>query len=372
MSCIAALWIGLGSAPARAEDPITGLSTDVTGPISGRVTEGNGAPLKDLEVHVSTAEGTQVVRTDHEGRFRIDLKDIPGTKTVFVYGILRLTLEKLTETTFEGLEAVDIQESSLPKVMPRPLVDRVRLPAITEAARRANVWIRAWLVLEIGVTGAVTRVKLLNPPGYGLEEATLREAYKLRFEPARDASGRATVASVLWKYDWPAYSWMMRHRFDLEWLPPEASSIGCKDESMVREAYRDCTPANIAAVQTQPWLPRPADLPVFESQSDVSQASPPPARARWYHSKLGWLVTGTGASMLLTTGYLYVGGRRLQREADAATNDGARDIKQRDADARRLNTYIFAVLGLAITGYGVSLFVTHGDDSSSVAVAGRF
>ena len=93
--------------------------------------------------------------------------------------------------------------------MPKPLTDRAILPEYSEKMTDLDVWARAWLLLDISETGAVTHVKLVNKPGLDLDRIAIRDAFKLRFEPARDRSRRPIRAMLLWTYEWPSYRWMM-------------------------------------------------------------------------------------------------------------------------------------------------------------------
>jgi hypothetical protein len=360
----------LATAPARAQsrDKITGLTTEITGPISGRVSELDGTPVADREVFIASEAGQQVVRTDAQGRFRIDLKDTKGSKTVFVQGTLRLTLEKLQESTYEGETAVEIQESELPKVMPKLKSDGLRILPYSAKARAADTWIRAWLILDVTASGEVRRVKLLNPPGHDLDTVAVRAAFDLRFEPARDAAGRAVDAAVLWTFDWPAYQWMIEHRFSLEWMPPEATALACRGDDVLRGAYRECPPPAVARAHALPWLSRPSDEPPAATTMQQRQ------QRRWYESKTGWVLSGTGLAMVGAAVYLLVNARQLQREADMATDTRQRLVKSDSADARRLGGYLLGGVGLVVGGVGITTFVLHsGDDrGAALVLSGSF
>jgi TonB family protein len=82
----------------------------------------------------------------------------------------------------------------LPPLVKDPAVlDFVQAP-FPDEAREAGVDGKVLLLIEIDASGAVTRVEVLEPAGYGFDEAALEAAKTLRFSPAEDATGPVPVA----------------------------------------------------------------------------------------------------------------------------------------------------------------------------------
>jgi periplasmic protein TonB len=82
-------------------------------------------------------------------------------------------------------------ECTEPLIKARPL-DLVR-PTYTEDARRAHVQGRVRIELAVDDQGAVSGARIVEGLGYGLDEAALTAARRLRFAPARQCN-RAVAA----------------------------------------------------------------------------------------------------------------------------------------------------------------------------------
>lgn len=79
----------------------------------------------------------------------------------------------------------------------------------SDRAILSNAWTRAWLLLDIDEIGRVRRFKYIKRPGHDLEKITAREAFKLRFEPARNRAGRPVGTWMIWLIEWPSYWWLV-------------------------------------------------------------------------------------------------------------------------------------------------------------------
>ena len=144
--------------------------------------------------------------------------------------------------------------------------DPRELPPYSAAAITSNVWARAWMLLEIDATGAVTRTKLLHAPGHDLEAIAVSRALATRFSPARDGDGNAVPSQLVWGLEWPAYSWLREHfgttsrmpRFGADPgelpLPPCAGSGPLVMGSAVSKVYRDCATPDLQAAQSTAWV----------------------------------------------------------------------------------------------------------------------
>jgi len=99
---------------------------------------------------------------------------------------------------------------------PRPAVPAkpkgyspIKAPPYSDRAISSNVWTRAWLLLDIDETGSVRRFKYIKRPGHDLEPIAAREAFKLRFEPARNRAGQPIATWMIWLIEWPSYWWLV-------------------------------------------------------------------------------------------------------------------------------------------------------------------
>ncbi len=237
---LAALAIVLASSiPARAD----ALLTDA-GELSGRVVDAQRKPVAGASVHVVSATGaTQVLVTNRDGRF--GPTSSTGTVLVYVDGDLTITGGTATSNQQRRSELIEIYEVIPPALPAEPLSDTL-LTDYTEGAIEHDVWARAWLLLDVDAKGTVRRLKLLDRPGYGLDAIAITEAFKLRFNPARDAADRPTSSLVVWYFEWPSYSWLKGDRSRS--VPP---CPGGGPSSI----YRNCGTPTLANVLTKPWLP---------------------------------------------------------------------------------------------------------------------
>jgi Carboxypeptidase regulatory-like domain len=247
------------AAPAAADpDGANGFFTSGVGELRGTVTDASDKPLAKVDVHVVSASGTErVVVTDQNGAFRVDLRG-GGMSSVFVRGGAHLTGQLAVPAAGDnGEEVIEIHEVLPPATPPKSLANPLRIPDYTDEARDKDVWTRAWLMLDISATGTVTRVALLDAPGFGLDEIAVRDAFKLTFEPARDRSKRPVDALTLYTFEWPAYWWMMDQHAVISRMPGEAMGVPCRSATRPRPHERDCRKPSVAKAASARWIERP-------------------------------------------------------------------------------------------------------------------
>jgi hypothetical protein len=358
--------------PAFADERVSGFTTNATGELKGKVTDEDGDPISDLPVYITAPGGERMVKTDENGQYKIDLGSTPGEKFVFVRTTARINGQALeTEMLDSGEEVFQIQESEKPAVMPRPKSPTNKIPGYSEEAREADVWVRAWILLEIDQAGNVRRMKMLKSPGYGLDDIAIRHAGNLRFEPARGASGKPVSAMVVWPYEWPSYSWMLERKAPPKVVPAEAQWVSCATTEVPHSRLRDCSKADITKAHGLPWIDAmqlPSRL-AFDEEERKSQLP-----GEWYEDTLGWVLTGGGVAMLATGLYLHLSASSLEDGLDSERNETRRAQIQDRADARRFAGYLLGGAGIAAVGVGAATLVIHSDGKSSGAVAlvGRF
>jgi carboxypeptidase family protein len=248
----------LTATAAADPDNVTGFLTAGSGELSGVVTDrDDGKPVRNAQVHVVAATGNeQILKTDAAGRYRTKL--VPSEYTlVFVYGDVKIAGQVATATTIDGQEAVELREPISPGKQPQPKPSAYIIPPYSQTAIERNVWVRAWLILDIDDRGKVTRVKLINRPGYDLDAIAIRQALKLEFEPARNRVGQPTRSMVVWSYEWPAYYWLEDHRNGMRTMPAEVRGVPCFGSGPTHTLYRDCSRPDLAHAVAQPWHDKP-------------------------------------------------------------------------------------------------------------------
>lgn len=235
-------------ATAHADDKVTGFRTFGTGPMSGRVTGADGKPIAGARVHVATRNGVKVVTTDKDGVYKVELDgqsliyvdDIPGAK---------LGGESAASVKVDGEEAIEVHATVPPKKMPTPKQSPLKVYEYTDAAIDKDVWIRAWVMLDIDETGVVRHVKFLNRAGYGLDTVMLKAAFTLKFDPARDAADKPMRTLMVWPFEWPSYSWS--HGYDLTetTTPPP-----CRKPNDKHAETRDCSGPDMSRAFVERWI----------------------------------------------------------------------------------------------------------------------
>jgi hypothetical protein len=240
-----------GAMPAgqHAQPGVQGFVASA-GELSGRVVDADGKPVANAPVQLVSKSGERTLKTDKQGRFRTEIVE---PTMVAVYGGMQVQGGSSTTEKVGGDEAIVLREAERPTKLAKPLSDPLAIPDYTDALRDKNVWVRAWLLVDVDETGSVSRVKLLNPPGYDLDAIAIRDAFKLKFEPARNRVDKPMSSMVVWKFEWPTAGS----------LPPNKwSELPCRKSAddkwyAMNKPYRDCSRPNMAAVVRTPWIERP-------------------------------------------------------------------------------------------------------------------
>ncbi|HVK88874.1 MAG TPA: hypothetical protein VM513_32365 [Kofleriaceae bacterium] len=224
-----------------------------SGQLSGRAVDGEGRALPNFNVHVMAANGVErVLVTGPDGRFG-PVANV-GTVLVYVHGNATITGSTAVSRSGHKQEVIELSEIMPPAIRAKPVSDPTVVGEYSQDAIYHDAWTRAWLLLEISETGQVTRLKLLDAPGYDLDAIAIRDAFKLRFEPARNAANRSVRSLKLWTFEWPAFSFMKRLGARRR-LPPEVATISCRGTGPAHW-YRDCREPNLAKVLSEHWIDR--------------------------------------------------------------------------------------------------------------------
>jgi hypothetical protein len=230
--------------------------------------------------------------TDAKGTFSGAVE--PGTyNLVFVYGSARssthVTVEPDRPAFVTGKidstdgEVIVIREKLKPPV-PAKAQNHNPLKALPYSDRAINsdAWTRGFLLLDIDETGTLVRMKWLKRPGYDLDKIALSEVKKVKFSPARDATGKAIRSFIVWDMEWPSAWWLdavMGTRSALASpdgargaaIPPRSVadapgpkrpqylSVPCKGSGpwnmdSVHPTYRDCSKADLRVAAREPWF----------------------------------------------------------------------------------------------------------------------
>jgi hypothetical protein len=226
------------------------------GEVRGTVTDNAGHGVSGAKVHVTSAGGKdQVITARVDGTF--GPVQVKSQSVVHVDGDLRLVAGTAVSRKIGGTEAIEVDEAMAPAVAARALTSPDVVGEYTDEAFDADAWTRANVLLEVGVSGRVTRLKLLDAAGYGLDRIAIRDAFKLRFEPALDATKRPVRSNVVWTFEWPSFSWMKLHHARRH-LPRAVSSVPCAGTDSSRDGiYRDCRAPDLANALAAPWIDRP-------------------------------------------------------------------------------------------------------------------
>lgn len=341
----------------------------------GRVTDLLGEPVAGARVHVlARGAEAQIVTTDRDGNYRVVVdgeREISvvigaGTQHTFRRGtikdgaIQRLDLEvELAEG--EIIRIIDQKPPTVPPKLPRGK-PRVTPPYSDEAVLR-DAWAKAWLLLDIDETGQVRRVKLVKRPGFGLDEIAVKEAMKLRFDPALDEHRKPMRTQIFWAMEWPSHGWLSAHNGTATRMPAESYAVdpftsgfggltnlaaptlgasalrrvpcagsGPLNLDLHYPVYRDCSKPNLRKVPLLPWLdgtqPIPPDPP------SIARKPEPPIHL----SRASYIpqLVGSGATVTLVAGTLYawVQFRKYSGRVVAATlpDRPVIDLQQYQAD----------------------------------------
>jgi len=188
--------------------------------------------------------------------------------------LLGLATWFFTIATAHAGEVIEIHDRLPPAVKPAPQhFNPKRVPPYSDRAFLSDAWSRAWLLLDVDASGNVTQFKFLKRPGYDLEPIATAEAFKLHFEPGRDASGNAVAAYVIWAIEWPSHGWLAMINNDTTTglpddvgLPPyrhsPADTVPCYGSGPLslgsaHPVYRDCSRPDLSRAEHERWITRP-------------------------------------------------------------------------------------------------------------------
>ena len=256
---------------ARAEEPRSQLS--------GRVLDAtHGGPVKGALVLIAGPRGLeQTVTTGLDGRYGAAVA--PGTyHVVFAYGPSRTSGRVIVEpgrvAVLDGQvdsiagEVIIIRDRVAPPVPPKPKNHEPRkAPPYSDRAILSNAWTKAWLLLEVDEAGRVTRFKFLRRPGYDLEKIAVKEAFRLRFDPARDRAGRALRSWVVWPIEWPSAWWLSMFVGTRSAMPKivgfpphrQDAYVPCAGSEplnlgSLHPTYKDCSKPDLTKAAGEPWI----------------------------------------------------------------------------------------------------------------------
>jgi TonB family protein len=350
-------------------DPISGFSTNVTGQVTGTVSDLHDTPIGHLNVYVVSPAGAQQTTTDDHGRFRVDLGTSGQEVFLYVRRIAKITAQSSTIGTLDtGEEVFEVNENETPSVRAKPGTFTDAILDYTVAARTYDGWAKAWLLLDVDREGKVARVKLLRPAGHDLDALALQAAFRLRFEPAKNRARASIGVRVPWSYEWPPYWWMIEHRHPLSRMPEEARTTPCRSAARPQERYRDCTPAPMLRAHALPWIEPVATAVALDPEKLKAR----PASA--LDHTLSWTLLGSGTALAAIAVYTFVRADTLDDRA-ARTSDLTASARLRElAGTRRSTAYLLGGVGAAmLTIGGVGLIVrTDGATSADVALSTRY
>lgn len=264
--------------------------------LQGRVIDLLGQPIAGARVHVLAGSDHQVVETDSAGYYTVHVDGNQEVSVVigagehhtFRKGTIKdggvQTLDFEVEVA-QG-EIIRIIDAKPPTVPPKLSKDIPHItPPYSDEAVERDAWARAWLLLDIDESGKVLRVKLLRRPGFDLDEIAVKEAMKLRFEPALDEHEKPMRTQILWSMEWPSHGWLVEHNGTAQRLPVEAYVIdpllrgfggqgqpvapptgasalvrvpcagsGPLNLDLRYPVYRDCSKPDLGRASLLPWL----------------------------------------------------------------------------------------------------------------------
>jgi len=267
MRSLVILFAMVGVAVADDDGAVTGFEATGAGPLSGNAVDANGKPLANVDIHVvSKSGGEQIVKTDRDGHYTVELKGTATeTSMIFVRGHRGARLGGIVSDSsiVDGTEAIEILETSPPAVPAKPVNKWIPILPYSKTAIADNVWVRAWMTLDIDAKGRVQHVRWVQRPGHELDSIAVREAFALMFEPARDRAKRAIASQLVWVFEWPSHWWLEHqdeHRDDNR-MPANYIQVECQKPGERRRDRRDCSQANLAASLREKWIGPPKPEP---------------------------------------------------------------------------------------------------------------
>ncbi|MBL9013923.1 MAG: hypothetical protein JNL83_07095 [Myxococcales bacterium] len=172
-------------------------------------------------------------------------------------------------------EVIQIEGRAPSTTPPKPTnFVKTKAPPYSERAILSDAWTKAWLLLELDETGAVTRIKFLNKPGYDLEQIAIAEAFKLKFTPALDGAKQPMRSALVWEIEWPSAYWLSTFEGTRSKMPAVVGFpprrrdhyVPCRGSGpwamgSIRPTYKDCSKPDLSQIKTAPWIERPAPEP---------------------------------------------------------------------------------------------------------------
>ncbi len=247
--------------------------------LSGRVLDAtHGGPVEGALVMIAGPQGLErTVTTDVAGRYSALVR--PGTyRLVFVHGESRTSgrvdVAPGRAAVLDGRvdsvagEVIVIRGRVKPPVAPKPTnFSPLKAPPYSERAILSDAWTTAWLLLDIDERGKLLRFKFLKRPGYDLEQIALGEIRKLRFEPARDGSGRPMRSWLVWSIEWPSAWWLSMFVGTRSAMPKivgfpprrQDDHVPCAGSGpmhlgSLHPTYKDCSRPDLSKAAAEPWV----------------------------------------------------------------------------------------------------------------------
>ena len=258
----------------------TAFADDSLSQLRGQVLDQtSGVPVEGALVMVSGPNGlVATLNTDSDGRYITAVA--PGTyNVIFAHGKARTSGRVAVDgqATLDGKldamvgEVIVIHGKIKPPVPPKPKNFKSRAtPPYSDKAVLSDVWTKAHMLLDVDEQGNVVRYKFLQRPGSDLEEIAESEVSKLKFDPAKDASGAPMRAWVVWTIEWPSAWWLEKLVGTRSTMPPIVgfpphrldSYVPCKGSGpwhmgSVHPTYKDCSKPDLRKAVGEKWIAAP-------------------------------------------------------------------------------------------------------------------
>ena len=410
--------------PSPATPETTPVDPNALTTVAGRITDVLGRPVSGARVYVLPRVGHPYEgKTKKDGRYSVTVKTT-GThgiviaidkahtfRTVIIKRGVVNALDTELDLDTEGGEVIKIEDRKRPQpaVKPKPKHDvRQSLPYSDEAVER-DAWARAWLLLDVDEAGAVTRLKLLKKPGFDLDAICITEAFRLKFDPARDGSGRPMKTYILWTMEWPAWGWLLQgngttvrrpadsnpvhgwsHNTPVvgydsggkmggPWARPLATAnafegaldrVPCAGSGPLNldlrnRAYRDCSQPDMSIAEALPWITREtaataiAELKAADLKLVVDEG-PPRSRVPEYvgTAVTGAVIVGWVASYMTFRKY----SQRVEDHSWQLTVD-PEEYRKHESRRDKWAKISLAMTGAVVVSTGVTLFLWNRNQS---------
>lgn len=179
-----------------------------------------------------------------------------------------VVLLAMLATRARAEEVIEIHETwkawqppTPPRLVPTRDTDPRVAPPYSDEAKEKDVWVRAWVMLEIDERGRVRRMKFLRHPGYGLDDIARARVFAMTFTPALDEHGRPMAVNFVTAIEWPSWGWMATRTGVVTRIPPPdvLAHVPCRGSGplhldSIYPAYRDCSKPDLARADREPWI----------------------------------------------------------------------------------------------------------------------